>query len=91
MAPGVVDVGPEPDVVVSVDELGVDGVVEGAAEGGIVVGGEADGALSTGRSLVRGVSASVHPAASVATKASAETLRSARLMNLPPVWCLTGC
>ena len=94
-APGVVEVEPEPDVVVSleelgdvvvsVDELGDDGVVDGAvAGGGVTVGGDADGTRSPGRSLVRGVSASVQPEASVATRASAETLRSTRFMNAPP-------
>jgi hypothetical protein len=88
VAPGVVDVEPAGEVVVSVDELGDDGVVEGeVVGGGVVVGGEADGTRSPGRSLVRGVSASVQPAASVATRASAETPERTRLMNAPPERC----
>jgi hypothetical protein len=86
VAPGVVDVEPDGDVVVSVDELGADGVGE-VAGGGTVVGGEADGTRSPGRSLVRGVSASVQPVARVATRASAETPRKTRLMNAPPERC----
>lgn len=84
--PGVVDVEPDGDVVVSVDELGDDGVGE-VADGGTVVGGEADGTRSPGRSLVRGVSASVQPVASVATSARAETPSKTRLMNAPPERC----
>ena len=69
---------PEPDVVVSVDELG--GVV-GDVDGGAAVGGEADGVRSPGRSLTDPVPLSVQPAASVATSASAEKPRNVRFMK----------
>jgi hypothetical protein len=66
---------PEPDVVVSVDERGVE------VEGEVAVGGEADGVRSAGRSLVRVVLVSVHPVASVAISASAEIPASVRFMK----------
>lgn len=68
-----------PDVVVSLGALG--GVARG---GGGVVGGDADGVRSIGRSLTRPVSVSVQPAARVAASASAETPKSALFMNAPP-------
>ena len=77
----------EPDVVLSVDELG--GVVGdaaggGAVAGGTVVGGEADGVRSAGRSLIDPVPLSVQPAARVATSARAERPSNAFFMNAPP-------
>lgn len=73
-------------VVVSVDDLGIE--VDGDDAGGDdVVGGDADGVRSPGRSLVRGVPESVQAVASVATSARAETLNSALFMNAPPEWC----
>ena len=63
-------------------ELGDEGDVEGdGVEGNGVVGGDADGERSPGRSLVRGVPLSVQAVASVATSARAETLSSALFMT----------
>lgn len=68
----------DPDVVVSVDVLGVLGVAVG---GGGVVGGEADGVRSLGRLLVRLVPLSVQAVASVVTSASAVKPNSALFMS----------
>ena len=70
---------PDPDVVVSVDERGLE------VDGDVAVGGEAEGVRSPGRSLVRLVPVSVHAVASVAINASAENPASVRFMNVPPV------
>lgn len=70
-----------PDVVVSVLERGVPGVTVG---GGGVVGGDADGTRSPGRSLTRSLGASVQAVARVATNARAETPNSTLFMNAPP-------
>ena len=67
---------PEPDVVVSVDERGVV----------VVVGGDADGVRSPGRSVVRVVLVSVHAVASVAINASAENPASVRFMKRTLLW-----
>ena len=65
----------DPDVVVS---LGVRGVAVG---GGGVVGGDAAGVRSPGRSPTRSVPESVQPVASVATSASPARPNSALLMT----------
>jgi hypothetical protein len=78
---GAPEVDPEPDVVVSVDELGG---VDGDVVGGGTVGGEADGVRSAGRSLTDPVPLSVQPAASVTTSARAESPSNAVFMNTPP-------
>jgi len=67
----------DPDVVVSFDELGV-------AVGGGVVGGEADGVRSLGRSPTRLEPLSVQAVARVAMSASAERPKSALFMDAPP-------
>jgi hypothetical protein len=85
---GAVDVDPEPDVVVSVDELG--GVAGDEAGGGTAVGGDAAGVRSAGRSLTDPVPLSVQPAASVATSVRADRPSRARFMELPPVQCRTA-
>jgi hypothetical protein len=79
-----VEPGVELGLVVSV-ELGDEGDVEGdGVAGDDVVGGDADGERSPGRSLVRGAPLSVQAVASVATSARAEMLSSALFMNAPP-------
>ena len=67
----------DPDVVVSFDELGV-------AVGGGVVGGEADGVRSLGRSPTRLEPLSVQAVARVAMSASADRPKSALFMDAPP-------
>jgi hypothetical protein len=67
----------DPDVVVSLDELGV-------AVGGGVLGGEADGVRSLGRSPTRLEPLSVQAVARVAMSASAERPKSALFMDAPP-------
>jgi hypothetical protein len=84
---GAVDVGPEPDVVVSVEELG--GIGGDVAGGGTAVGGDAAGVRSAGRSLTDPVPLSVQPPASVATSARAGRLSNARFMDAPPLLCRT--
>ena len=75
----------------TVDEAGEEGDVEGSdVEGDVVVGGDADGERSPGRSLVRGVPLSVQAVASIATSARAETLSSALFMDAPPDGVRTG-
>jgi hypothetical protein len=65
----------DPDVVVSLGVLGV------AVGGGGVVGGEADGVRSRGRSPTRSVPESVQAVASVPTSASAARPNSALFMS----------
>jgi hypothetical protein len=67
----------DPDVVVSLDVLGV-------AVGGGTVGGEADGVRSLGRSPTRLEPLSVQAVARVAMSASAEKPESALFMDAPP-------
>jgi hypothetical protein len=67
----------DPEEVVSLDELGVLGV----AVGGGVVGGEADGVRSAGRSPTRPVPLSEQAVARVATSASAEKPSNAFFME----------
>jgi hypothetical protein len=71
----------EPEVVVSVVDRGV------VVDGDVVVGGEADGVRSPGRSLTRSVPVSVHAVASVAINASAEKPASVRFMKRTLLWC----
>ena len=68
----------DPEVVVSLDVLGV------AVGGGGVVGGEADGVRSLGRSPTRPVPLSVQAVARVATSASAVRPKSALFMTYLP-------
>jgi hypothetical protein len=82
--PGAVEDEPEGgvDLVVSVDE-GADELGDDV-EGDVVVGGDADGVRSPGRSPTCPVPLSVQPAASVATSARAARPMDALFMNAPP-------
>jgi hypothetical protein len=71
----------DPEVVESLEELGVLGVTVG----GGVVAGEADGVRSVGRSPTRPVPLSVQAVARVATSASAEKPSNAFFMEAPPL------
>jgi hypothetical protein len=75
---------PEPDVAEPPAELGDDVLGEDGVD---VVGGDADGVRSPGRSPTRPVPLSVHPAASAATSARAEMPVNALFMNAPPHMC----
>ncbi len=77
----------DPEVVVSLEEFGVLGVAVG---GSGVVGGEADGVRSLGRSPTRLEPLSVQAVARVATSASAERTKSALFMTYLPGYSTWG-